>query len=56
MPPPRKPEFEFSPEERPGDKVRGTKLEVRIAKPEKAGTHRVVQRWNQSIKEMVCLQ
>jgi hypothetical protein len=31
------------------DEVRGTKLEVGIQKPEKAGTHRVVQEWNRAV-------
>ena len=30
----------------PGDEVRSTKLEVGIQKPEKVGTHRVVQELN----------
>jgi hypothetical protein len=34
---------------RPEDELRGVRLEVRIAEPEKVGTHRVVQEWNRAV-------
>jgi hypothetical protein len=34
---------------RPEDDLRGGSLEVRIAEPQKAGTHRVVQEWNRAV-------
>jgi hypothetical protein len=33
---------------RPGDEIRGTKLEVMIWKPEKAGGSRAVEMWNRA--------
>jgi hypothetical protein len=34
---------------RPGDEIRGTKLEVMSWKPEKAGADRAVRRWNEAV-------
>ncbi len=34
---------------RPTDELRGMRQDVRIAEPEKAGTHRVVQEWNRAV-------
>src|SRR6266481_4423142 len=34
----------------PGDELRGVRLEVIIAEPQKAGTHRVVLAWNEAAR------
>ena len=34
------------------DELRGTRLEVRIAEPQKVGTHRAVQAWNDAITSL----
>ena len=34
---------------RPEDELRGVRLDVRIAEPQKAGTYRVVGEWNQAV-------
>jgi hypothetical protein len=39
---------------RPGDELRGTRLEVRIAEPQKAGTHCAVQEWNAGVETTTC--
>jgi hypothetical protein len=36
---------------RPTDELRGVRQEVRIAEPEKSGTHRAVRRWNDAVPE-----
>jgi hypothetical protein len=37
----------------PGDELRAGSLEVRIAEPEKAGAHRVVEKWNQAVSNVL---
>ena len=36
---------------RPEDELRGMRLDVRLAEPQKAGTHRVVQEWNEAVRQ-----
>ena len=36
---------------RPEDELRGVRLDVRLAEPQKVGTHRVVERWNQAVRQ-----
>jgi hypothetical protein len=36
---------------RPGDELRGVRPDVQIAEPQKTGTHRVVQAWNEAVRQ-----
>ena len=36
---------------RPEDELRGTRLEVRIAEPQKVETYRAVQAWNEAMRQ-----
>ena len=36
---------------RPGDELRGTRLEVRTAEPQKVGTERAARRWNEALRQ-----
>ncbi len=41
---------------RPEDELRGVRLDVRLAEPQKVGTGRAVQAWNEAVRQTLVEQ